>query len=290
MKTATSGGGRGAHVGGLAGRIHPARARTPDGLRRRRGRLRAANLLVDSKRLALLAEGTSLPAGLTRIGLALEKGRIVVNGTVSGGGRDADFKARVRLGAGAGRRLRINVEDIRLQGAPPLPLSAITAAVLAAFGNHIPSEKPSEDAIEIDVLRPALDELLVTEGWRLPDTSNLRLSNAVVSAPGLELAWVEESGHALPHSGVTERTSQGYEPPVAALRRSVEEAPRGPERAVIAHKLAAACERANDEEGAVAALQVCIENAGPGPLVGMAWRRLVELYARRGDPHAAARR
>ena len=69
----------------------------------------------------------------------------------------------------------------------------------------------------------------------------------------------------------------------------MEEAPRGPERAVIAHKLAAACERANDEEGAVAALQVCIENAGPGPLVGTAWRRLVELYARRGDPHAAAR-
>src|SRR6185503_978864 len=88
---------------------------------------------------------------------------------------------------------------------------------------------------------------------------------------------------------VTERTSQGYEPPVAALRRTVDESPRGPDRALAAHKLAAACERANDEEGAVAALQVCIENAGPGPLVGIAWRRLVELYARRGDPHAAAR-
>ena len=45
----------------------------------------------------------------------------------------------------------------------------------------------------------------------------------------------------------------------------------------------------DDEEGAVAALRICIENAGAGPLVGMAWRRLVELYARRGDPHAAAR-
>src|SRR3954471_2674767 len=65
----------------------------PNGLRRRRGRLRAANLLIDGTRLALLAEATSLPADLTRVGLAFEKGRIVVNGAVSSGGRDADFKA-----------------------------------------------------------------------------------------------------------------------------------------------------------------------------------------------------
>ena len=52
-------GGRRARVGGLAGRRHPARAETgqPNGLRRRRGRLRAANLLVDGKRLQTLARG-----------------------------------------------------------------------------------------------------------------------------------------------------------------------------------------------------------------------------------------
>ena len=264
----------------------------PNGLRKRRGRLRVANLLVDGKRLALLAEGASLPGGLTRLALTFEKGRLVVSGGVSAAGRDADFKGRVRLGAGVGRRLRISVEDIRVQGAPPLPLSAIASAVLSAFSSHMQDEKkwqPSPDALDLDVLRPALDELLVAEGWRLPDSSTLRLSAAVVSVRGLELSWGEEAASAAPQAAVTERTSLGYEAPLAALRRSVDDAPPGPERAVAAQKLSAACERANDEQGAVAALQVCIENAGPGTLVGTAWRRLVELYARRGDPHAAAR-
>ena len=72
----------------------------PNGLRKRRGRLRAANLLVDGTRLALLAEGTPLTGGLTRIALTFEKGRLVVSGSVSAAGRDADFKGRVRLGPG----------------------------------------------------------------------------------------------------------------------------------------------------------------------------------------------
>ena len=41
--------------------------------------------------------------------------------------------------------------------------------------------------------------------------------------------------------------------------------------------------------GAIAALRMCLDNAPAGPLVGPAWRRLIELYARAGDPHAAAR-
>jgi tetratricopeptide (TPR) repeat protein len=263
----------------------------PNGLRRRRGRLRAANLLIDGKRLQMLAQATTLPEALTSIRLVFEKGRLIVAGGVSAAGRDADFKARLRLTAGVGRRVRVNIEDIRVQGVPPVALSAIGAAVLTAFGQSLQADKPSADALDLDVLRPALDELMVAEGWRLPDSADVRLSSAVVSLRGLELAWSEERSHAVPQAQPPgmERTSQGYEPPVAALKRSVDEAPRGPERAVVAHKLAAACERANDEEGAVAALRVCIENAGPGPLVGMAWRRLVELYARRGDPHAAAR-
>src|SRR5262245_57295850 len=212
----------------------------PNGLRRRRGRLVAANLLVDGTRLELLAEGTSLPAGLTRIGLGFEKGRVVVTGGVTAGGRDADFKGRLRLSAGVGRRLRITVEDIRVHGAPPLPLSAIGGAVLAAFANHMKDDDPpGGDALELDVLRPALDELLVAEGWRLPDSSSLRLSSAVVSVRGLELSWAEDGADtAVPRVAITERTSQGYEAPVAALKRAVEDAPRGPERALVAQKLA----------------------------------------------------
>src|SRR5262245_44205931 len=64
----------------------------PNGLRRKRGHLRAASLVVDAKRLDVLAAATTLPAGLTRIRLAFEKGRVVVVGTASAAGRDADFK------------------------------------------------------------------------------------------------------------------------------------------------------------------------------------------------------
>jgi tetratricopeptide (TPR) repeat protein len=263
----------------------------PNGLRKRRGQLRAASLLVDDAHLGMLAEATSLPSGLTRIRLAFEKGRLVASGSATAAGRDADFKARVRLSPGAGRRLRISIDDVRVQGAPPLPLSAIGAAVLSAFANHMPggrTEAPA-DALELDVLGPALDELLVAEGWRLPASAGLRLTSAVVSVRGLELAWADESAQARVPQPIAERTSQGYEAPLTALRRALNDTPAGPERALVAQKLAAACERANDEKGAVDALKICIDNAGPGPLIGTAWRRLVELYARGGDPHAAAR-
>src|SRR5262249_5322834 len=239
----------------------------------RRGRLRAASLLIDVPRLRLLAEATTLPTGLSRIGLGFEKGRIVVSGSVAAAGRDAGFKARLRLGPGTGRLLRITVEGHRVPGAPPLPLAAIGAAVLTGLADQLPDEKSvhrTDDALELDVLQAALDELLVAEGWRLPSTASVRLSSAVVSVRGLELPWGEEGGVQAVAAGVSERTSQGYEAPVAALRRAVEDAPRGPERAIVAQKLAVACERLSDEEGAVAALHVCIENAGPGTLVATA--------------------
>ncbi len=76
---------------------------------------------------------------------------------------------------------------------------------------------------------------------------------------------------------------------VTALRRALDAASPGPVRAEVAHLLAAAYEKIGEEEGALAALRICIDNAVAGPLVGTAWRRLVELFARRGDPHAAAR-
>src|SRR5207245_2892528 len=60
-------------------------------------------------------------------------------------------------------------------------------------------------------------------------------------------------------------------------------------RADLARRLAAACERLGDEDGALGALRQFLDAAGPGPAVAPAWRRLVELHARRGDPQAAAR-
>src|SRR5262249_26337969 len=182
-------------------------------------------------------------------------------------------------------------EDIRVQGAPPLPLAAIGAAVLTGLADQLPDEKSvhrTDDALELDVLPAALDELLGAGGWHLPSPASGRPRTRRGSRRGLRPAWGEEGAVQAVAAGVSERTSQGYEAPVAALRRAVEDAPRGPERAIVAQKLAVACERLSDEEGAVAALHVCIENAGPGTLVATAWRRLVELYARRGDPHPAA--
>ena len=189
-----------------------------------------------------LAQATALPDGLTRIRLAFEKGRHRGFGRRRRPpGRDADFKARLRLAAGAGGALRISVEDIRVQGAPPLALSAIGAAVLdrVRADAHAGRQDRSEDALELDVLRPALDELLVAEGWRLPDSAHAspQLGGGVGARAG---AVVGRGQRRTPRRSrrAMERTSQGYEPPVAALRRSVDEAPPGPERALVAQKLA----------------------------------------------------
>ena len=283
-------------VGGLAGRLHPARetdARTA--CAGGAAALRAANLLVDGKRLALLAEGTSpCPPALTRIRLAFEKGRLDRQRAASrAAGRDADFKARVRLGAGAGRRLRINVEDIRVQGAPPLPLSAITAAVLTRVRQPHAGREARRRRMRSSstCCGPRSTSCWWRRAGACPTARTLRLSSAVVSAPGTGAGWAErDAACAAPQAAVTERTSQGYEPPrrgAAALggRGAPRTRARGQRRTSWRRRASAR----NDEEGAVAALQVCIENARPGPLVGTAWRRLVELYARRGDPHAAAR-
>ena len=76
---------------------------------------------------------------------------------------------------------------------------------------------------------------------------------------------------------------------VTTLRRNIDLVASLGEKAELAQRLAAACERAGDPTGAIAALRMCLDNAPAGPLVGPAWRRLIELYARAGDPHAAAR-
>jgi Tfp pilus assembly protein PilF len=76
----------------------------------------------------------------------------------------------------------------------------------------------------------------------------------------------------------------------SALRRALEMAPpHAAGRAELTRRLAGVCDRLGDDEGALAALRQFLEVAPAGPAVAPAWRRVVELHARRGDPQAAAR-
>jgi tetratricopeptide (TPR) repeat protein len=318
-----------------------------NGLRNRRGRLRSASLFVGGARLEQRTAGATLPAGgISRLDLVLEKGRIVLGGRVESGDRAADFTARVAIGPGTGPRLRIGIEDVRIHGTPPLPVSAIASAALAVLrGEGDGRLTPTDAGFEVDLLGPTLDEILVAEGWRLPDSGDLRLTAVAVSAKGIELSWLADSVEppraplgptdeletapateviTLPPSPPppTEVAAPPLPPPpppvvaapppppppevapppppappappvaeseVATLRRAIESAGSEEARAELYQRLAAACERAGDEAGAVSALRQCIEGAPAGALVGAAWRRIVELYARGGDPHAAAR-
>ena len=290
-----SGHGRGgAHVGGVAGVStlpEGGQGGRPNGLRRRRGHLRAANLLVDGTRLALLAEGTSLPTGLTRIGLAFGKGRIVVNGAVSGGGRDADFKARVRLGAGAGRRLRINVEDIRVQGPhrcrcrlSPRPCWGRSATTYPARSRRRTRSRSTSCARRSTScwspkagVFPTARAFASATRWCLCGGWSCRGPRRAARPPRRpsRASW---SGRPRDTNRRSPRSSGRW------TRR-----PGGPSAPSSPTSWPPPANAPTTRPAPSPRLQVCIENAGPGPLVGTAWRRLVELYARRGDPHAAAR-
>jgi trimeric autotransporter adhesin len=75
----------------------------------------------------------------------------------------------------------------------------------------------------------------------------------------------------------------------AALRRAIDLSKDARATADLARRLASVCDRQGDEEGALVALRTLLDHAEAGPLVAVAWQRLVELHARRGDPQAAAR-
>ena len=243
-------------------------------LRNRRGLLRAATLVIDCARLESQLRDARLASG--QLAVALEPGRLVLTGRgegQNGNGASAGFSARLSLGAGDGRKLRVSLDSGE---ARPADVRSVLAAV---FGAPV-----SGDAtFEIDPLAGALDEILVADGFRLPDSGALRLGVVRVSAGRIAMRW---SSAAEPEVGdlPTDDTDE-----VTALRRALDAASPGPVRAEVAHLLAAAYEKIGEDEGALAALRICIDNAEAGPLVGTAWRRLVELFARHGDPHAAAR-
>jgi tetratricopeptide (TPR) repeat protein len=241
-------------------------------LRNRRGHLRVATLIIDRARIESRVAAAQAPSAT--MGVALEPGHLLLSGEAQpGNGSAPGFSARLVLGPGEGRKLRVSVD---VGEADP---SDVRTALAAVFG----APAAGDDAFEVDPLAAALDEIFVADGFRLPDSGNLRLGTVRVSAGRIALRW--SSG--LEPEVLDVGTEDADE--ISALRRALDTAPEGSPRAEVAHLLAAAYEKSGEQEGALAALQICIDNAAAGPLVGTAWRRLVELLARQGDPHAAAR-
>ncbi|HEY4395252.1 MAG TPA: hypothetical protein VGP64_14375 [Polyangia bacterium] len=245
-------------------------------LRNRRGRLRAATLIIDRAGVESRVSAARTPEG--RLGVALEPGRIVVTGRPPAANGHPGAGARLTLGAGPGRRLQISVDG-------ETPADDVRAAVALVFGTPA-TGAPSAGPLEVDPLAAALDEIFVAEGFRLPDSAGVQLGAVRVSAGRIALRWSSERGD-LERVAADLATDDTDE--IAALRRALDLAPVGPARAEVAHLLSAAYEKTGEVEGALAALRLCIDHAAAGPLVGAAWRRLVELYARSGDPHGAAR-
>ncbi|MES1205381.1 MAG: hypothetical protein ABUS79_05540, partial [Pseudomonadota bacterium] len=250
-----------------------ATATTPAQLRNRRGRLLAATLVAPrdrlESRLRELAAEAQADAGADDSGelrLALDQGALTV--TAPGAA------ARAPVVAGPGRTVRVAIEG---EGPAADRLRRLLAEVLGPPAGGEPDTH--------DPLGAALDQLFVAEGFRLPASGGVRLQVALLDGQRVLLRW--GAGPAPPAS--FETTDPGSARELVALREALAASAPGAERAEIAHRLAAACERQGDEDGALGALQACIENAGPGRLAAAAWRRLVELHARRGDPHAAAR-
>jgi tetratricopeptide (TPR) repeat protein len=245
-------------------------ASAPAQLWDRRGRLLGATLVAPRERLERRLRELAPDGGDGGLRLTLERGAIAVSGP--------DGAGRAPFLSGPGRTVRAAVEG---EGAAARGLRHLLAELLG------PALSEPPDAH--DPLGPALDEVFVSQGFRLPASADARLHVASLDGERILLRWGTESTAAPGPDRPDDRTDAASARALSDLRGALEAAPAGPAKAEAAHRLAALCEREGDEDGAVAALQTCIENAGPGPLVAAAWQRLVELHARRGDPHAAAR-
>ncbi len=246
---------------------HPGvRASAPAQLRNRRGRLLGATLVADRARLERRLRALSGPDPEAK--LVLEPGALAVNG--------ASGSARAPFVSGPGRSIRAAIEG---NGSAAERLRALLSDLM---GPPLVGDRDARDPLGM-----ALDEIFVAEGFRLPAAEDVRLHAISVEGDRVFLRWA--FGPSVTTDVKLETTDPNSTREVAALRDALAATPPGPDRAELAHRLAAVCERQGDEAGALAALQICVENAGPGALIGQAWRRLVELHARRGDPQAAAR-
>ena len=75
---------------------------------------------------------------------------------------------------------------------------------------------------------------------------------------------------------------------LTALLEDAEAPVTPPERAALAGRLALLLDKQGDAEGTLAWLRVCLEGDAEGAVAVAAWRRFVEIAARRGDATAAA--
>jgi hypothetical protein len=82
--------------------------------------------------------------------------------------------------------------------------------------------------------------------------------------------------------------SEAYQAIADALEGWVDVASFAPARAELCWRIAACREQQGDEDSALKWLRVAIEADARGPVLAAAWRRFVEMAARRGDVAAAA--
>ena len=112
-------------------------------------------------------------------------------------------------------------------GVSPWIGMVVGAALAALFGR--PAEQSA--GYDVDPLAAALDEIFVADGFRLPDSGDVRLGVVRISQSRIALRWAPD--------GAADDSDLGAEDEdeVAALRRALDNAPEGPRRAEIGYRL-----------------------------------------------------
>jgi tetratricopeptide (TPR) repeat protein len=191
---------------------------SPEGARRRRGRLRTAVLNVDESRVrAAVDEAALADAGITGLVARLAEGAVRLRGRAHVGGREVDFTARAFVRAASGRRARIVIDDVRTYGFLPIPAPLLGGAILStsALGGWEPGQRaqaPRHWSTEVDALNHAVYETFAECGFRLPDISGARLGAVAVTPAGITLTWSTDAARA---SDAPEITSTGAPRPMA---------------------------------------------------------------------------
>ena len=169
----------------------PSRARAP----LRRGRLQAAVITVDERRLAgALAPAALVAAGITDLRLRVAADAVVVRAHATRDGHEADFTARAVVAPASGRRARLEIDDVRVYGFLPAPAPLLGGAILAASGvagTWAGGERTATPSwsVELDGLDLAVYETFAASGFRLPDISAARLGAVTISPGAISLTW-----------------------------------------------------------------------------------------------------
>ena len=177
--------------------------------------------------------------GLTRSRVTFEKGGSWCSASVAPPAATPTSRPGSCCGAGEGAGCASASRTCASRAPRRCRCRAIAAARrCAAFGSHLQGESRRRRgiALEIDVLRPALDEILVAEGWRLPD------SRAFASAPRWSPSEARavvgrQASPAAPQRG-PERTRRATRRRSRRCDARSTDAAAGPERAELAHQLA----------------------------------------------------